>query len=51
MELKVVRCGGAAWAVNRQVFGKMSNLIFTYVVTGLISAAAFGARLVLAVIS
>jgi hypothetical protein len=43
-------CGGAAWAVNRQVFGKMSNPALAYVVTGLISAAAFGAYLVLAVV-
>jgi hypothetical protein len=43
-------CGGAAWVVNRQVFLKLTNPILRYVVTGLISAAAFGAYLVLAVI-
>jgi hypothetical protein len=43
-------CGGAAWAVNRQIFGKMANPILAYVVTGFISAAAFGAYLVLAVV-
>lgn len=32
--------GGAAWAVNRQVFTKIQHPVLRYVVTGIISAAA-----------
>jgi hypothetical protein len=32
--------GGAAWAVNRQVFPRLQQPVLRYVVTGLISAAA-----------
>ncbi|HZI32325.1 MAG TPA: hypothetical protein VFF11_08275, partial [Candidatus Binatia bacterium] len=43
-------CGGLAWACNRQVFQKMTNPVLCYFVTGLISVAAFGAYLVVAVL-
>lgn len=43
-------CGGVAWAFNRQVFQKLTNPVFRYLVTGLISAAAFGSYLALAIL-
>ncbi len=41
-------CGGAAWAINQQVFKKTKHTVLRYVWTGLISAAAVVAYLVLA---
>lgn len=35
--------GGAAWAINRQVFQKTQNRVLRYVWTGLISLVAIGA--------
>ena len=42
-------CGGLAWACNRQVFREMPHPVLRYVVTGLISAAACGVYLAVAV--
>jgi hypothetical protein len=41
-------CGGAAWAINRQVFLKTQNGLLRYLFTGLISAFAFLVWLLLA---
>jgi hypothetical protein len=41
-------CGGAAWAVNRTVFLKTQHPVLRYVWTGMISAAAVVAYLILA---
>jgi len=41
-------CGGAACAINRTVFLKTSNPVLKYVWTGIISAAAFIAWLIVA---
>lgn len=41
-------CGGAAWAANKTVFKKTENPILRYVWTGLISASAVVAYLVIA---
>jgi len=41
-------CGGAAWAINQSVFRKTEHPVLRYVLTGLISAAAVVAYLVLA---
>ncbi len=35
-------CGGAAWALNQQVFQKTKDPVLRYVWTGLISIAALG---------
>lgn len=43
-------CGGAAWAINRQVFKKINHPVLRYVVTGLISSAALGAYLAVAIL-
>lgn len=42
-------CGGAAWAANKTVFKKTENPILRYVWTGLISASAVAAYLVIAI--
>lgn len=42
-------CGGAAWAINKTVFKKTGNPILRYVWTGLISASAVIAYLVIAI--
>lgn len=41
-------CGGAAWALNQQVFRKTQHPVLRYVWTGLISAAAVVLYIVLA---
>lgn len=41
-------CGGAAWAANKTVFQKTENPILRYVWTGMISALAVAAYLVIA---
>ena len=41
-------CGGAAWAVNNAIFQKMQQPILRYIVTGLVTAAAFGGYVILA---
>ncbi len=43
-------CGGLAWACNRQIFRKMNNPALCYCVTGVISVAAFGLYLVVAIL-
>ena len=43
-------CGGAAWAINQQVFRKTEHPVLRYVWTGLISAAAAVAYIVLATV-
>jgi hypothetical protein len=43
-------CGGAAWAVNQQVFRKTKDPVLRYVWTGLISAGAVAAYLVVALL-
>jgi hypothetical protein len=41
-------CGGAAWAINQAVFKKTGHPVLRYLWTGLISAAAFVAYVILA---
>ena len=43
-------CGGAAWALNQQIFQKISHPVLRYVWTGIISVAALLAYLVLAAV-
>ena len=43
-------CGGAAWAINQKVFQKTEHPVLRYVWTGLISAAAVVAYIVLAAV-
>ena len=43
-------CGGAAWAINQSVFRKTEHPVLRYVWTGLISAAAVVAYMILAAI-
>jgi len=43
-------CGGAAWALNQQIFQKTSHPVLRYVWTGIISVAALLAYLVLAAV-
>ena len=42
-------CGGAAWAANKTVFKKTENPILRYVWTGLISASAVAAYVLIAI--
>ena len=41
-------CGGAAWAINHAIFQKMPSPVLRYVVTAFVTAAAFGAYVILA---
>ena len=43
-------CGGAAWAINKKVFQKTESVVLRYLWTGLISAAAVIAYIVLAAV-
>lgn len=41
-------CGGAAWAINRKIFGQISEPVARYIVTGLISTGSVMCYLVIA---
>ena len=43
-------CGGAAWAINQAVFKKTCHPVLRYLWTGLISAAAVVAYVILAAV-